>query len=200
MLTRLCLALFGAFAIMAALVGQAEARVHGAGYKSGAGSVSARNIGSRKAGYRKAGTRKAGYRKAGYRKAGLRKAGYRKAGAYRTSKARGRSYGAASTSRACLTSSVRAVLARVEAQFGTVNIVSTCRPGARIAGTGKISKHASGQAVDFTAPGGKKAEVVRWLIANHKSGGTMTYPMMNHIHIDVGYRFVSLAGRRVRRG
>jgi hypothetical protein len=106
--------------------------------------------------------------------------------------------GGASTSRTCLTSSARALLGRIEAQFGRVKIVSTCRPGARIRGTNKRSKHASGQAVDFVAPNGRKAEVVRWLIANHRSGGTMTYPGMSHIHVDIGYRFVSLAGRRVR--
>ena len=106
--------------------------------------------------------------------------------------------GGASTSRGCLTSSTRALLSRIEGRFGSVKIVSTCRPGARIRGTGKRSKHASGEAVDFVAPKGKKAELVRWLIANHRSGGTMTYPGMNHIHVDVGYRFVSLAGRRAR--
>lgn len=106
--------------------------------------------------------------------------------------------GGAGTSRSCLTSSTRALLSRIEARFGTVKIVSTCRPGARIRGTGKVSKHASGQAVDFVAPGGKKGEVLRWLMANHKSGGTMTYPGMSHIHVDIGYRFVSLAGRRAR--
>ena len=51
--------------------------------------------------------------------------------------------------------------------------------------------HASGQAIDFRVPG-KKAEVVRWLIANHHSGGVMTYSDMNHIHVDVGPRFVAL--------
>lgn len=106
--------------------------------------------------------------------------------------------GGASVSRSCLTSSTRALLGRIEAKFGSVKIVSTCRPGARIRGTGKVSKHASGQAVDFVAPNGRKGAVVQWLIANHRSGGTMTYPGMNHIHVDVGYRFVSLAGRRVR--
>ncbi len=106
--------------------------------------------------------------------------------------------GGASASRACLTSSARALLGRIESRFGAVQIVSTCRPGARIRGTGKRSKHASGEAIDFHAPRGKKAEIVRWLIANHRSGGTMTYPGMNHIHVDVGYRFVSLAGKRMR--
>jgi len=107
-------------------------------------------------------------------------------------------YASPGTSRGCLTSAARALLGRIEAQFGGVQIVSTCRPGARIAGTGRISRHASGNAVDFNAPGGRKAAIVRWLIANHKSGGTMTYAGMNHIHVDIGYRFVSLnsGGRR----
>lgn len=137
MLTRLCLALVGAFVLVTAATGAAEARIS----YSGSG---------------------------------------------------------ASTSRGCLTSSARALLNRIEARFGSVQIVSTCRPGARIRGTGKRSKHASGEAIDFMAPRGRKNEVVRWLIANHRGGGTMTYPGMNHIHVDVGYRFVSLAGRRVR--
>jgi hypothetical protein len=41
---------------------------------------------------------------------------------------------------------------------------------------------------------------VSWLIANHKSGGTMTYRGMSHIHVDIGYHFVSLgSGGRGRR-
>ena len=99
--------------------------------------------------------------------------------------------GGAGTSRSCLTSSARALLGRIEAKFGAMQIVSTCRPGARIAGTGRISKHASGQAIDFNA-GGRKGAVVQWLIANHKSGGTMTYSGMSHIHVDVGQHFVAL--------
>jgi hypothetical protein len=102
----------------------------------------------------------------------------------------------ASMSRNCLTSSARALLGRIEAQFGTMQILSTCRPGARIAGTGHMSRHASGNAVDFNA-GSRKAAVVRWLMANHKSGGTMTYAGMSHVHVDIGPRFVSLgAGGR----
>ena len=93
--------------------------------------------------------------------------------------------------RGCLKPGARALLERIEAQFGPVQIISTCRPGARIAGSGRISKHATGEAIDFNA-GRRKAEVVRWLIANHRSGGTMTYANMSHIHVDVGQRFVSL--------
>ena len=99
--------------------------------------------------------------------------------------------GGAGTSRSCLTSSARALLGRIEGKFGAMQIISTCRPGARIAGTGRVSKHASGQAIDFNA-GGRKGAVVQWLIANHKSGGTMTYSGMSHIHVDVGQHFVAL--------
>lgn len=109
---------------------------------------------------------------------------------YAKKKSRGRS----SAGSGCLTASARALLGRIQARFGNVQIISTCRPGARIATTGKISKHASGQAIDFRVPGRKK-EVVNWLINNHQSGGTMTYSDMDHIHVDVGYRFVALNRR-----
>lgn len=98
--------------------------------------------------------------------------------------------GDASVSRSCLTGEARAVLRRIEAQFGQVEIISTCRPGARIATSGRPSKHASGQAIDFRVPG-KKRQVVQWLQNNH-SGGTMTYSDMDHIHVDVGAHFVAL--------
>ena len=103
------------------------------------------------------------------------------------------------TSRSCLTGSARALLNRIKNQFGRVEIISTCRPGARIAGTGKISKHASGQAIDFRVPG-KKGQVVSWLRSNHSGGGTMTYSDMDHIHVDVGYHFVALNRPSHRRG
>lgn len=93
--------------------------------------------------------------------------------------------------RSGLTSAARALLARIENKFGPVNVISGYRAGARIAGTGRISRHASGNAVDFDA-GGRKGAIVKWLIANHKSGGTMTYSDMSHIHVDIGQHFVSL--------
>jgi hypothetical protein len=109
------------------------------------------------------------------------------------------SYARGGASRACLTPAARALLGRIEGQFGAVQVISTCRPGARIAGTGRISRHASGNAIDFNA-GPRKGAIVRWLIANHRSGGTMTYAGMSHIHVDIGPRFVSLnsGGRRYR--
>jgi hypothetical protein len=103
----------------------------------------------------------------------------------------------ATASRSCLTSGARNILARIEQNFGRVDVISTCRPGARIAGTGHISRHASGNAVDFNA-GSRKGAIVRWLIANHRSGGTMTYGNSSHIHVDIGHHFVSLAGSRTR--
>ena len=98
---------------------------------------------------------------------------------------------ASGTSRSCLTGDARALLNSIENQFSRVEIVSTCRPGARIATSGRPSKHASGEAIDFRAPG-KKKQVVQWLINNHGDGGTMTYSDMDHIHVDVGYHFVAL--------
>jgi Bacterial SH3 domain len=95
--------------------------------------------------------------------------------------------------RACLTFAARALLEHIEAKFGPVRVVSTCRPGALIAGTGRPSRHASGNAVDFEA-GDRKAEIVEWLVANHHEGGTMTYAAMSHIHVDIGPHFVAIAG------
>jgi hypothetical protein len=92
---------------------------------------------------------------------------------------------------ACLKAPVREIFDRVEAEFGPMQVISTCRPGARIAGSGRISKHATGEAIDFEA-GSRKREVVEWLIAHHKGGGTMTYNDMSHIHIDIGRHFVAL--------
>lgn len=109
--------------------------------------------------------------------------------AHKRSKQRGTSY--ASSNKGCLTSEARALLGRIQSKFGNVEIISTCRPGARIATSGRPSKHASGQAIDFRVPGRKK-EVVNWLINNHHSGGTMTYSDMDHIHVDVGSHFVAL--------
>lgn len=100
--------------------------------------------------------------------------------------------------RSCLTAPAQALLGRIESEFGPMQIVSTCRPGARIRGTGRISRHASGNAIDFNA-GGRKGEVVRWLIANHKAGGVMTYADMSHIHVDIGYHFVALNSGGSRR-
>lgn len=141
--------------------------------------------------------RASSYRRKGYRSSSQRKAyrsSGRKAVASRAATA-GRSGGGAS--RGCLTAAARGLLNRIEAQFGTVQLVSTCRPGATIRNTGRPSRHASGNAIDFNA-GGRKGAIVSWLRANHHNGGTMTYANMSHIHVDIGPRFVKLnfGGRR----
>jgi hypothetical protein len=97
--------------------------------------------------------------------------------------------------RTCLTPPARALLERIEEKFGPVKLVSTCRRGATIAGTGRPSKHANGNAIDFDA-GTRKEQIVEWLIANHRDGGTMTYPDMEHVHVDIGPHFISIAGGR----
>ena len=94
--------------------------------------------------------------------------------------------------RKCLKPEIRALLEKVEDLFGPVEVISTCRPGATIAGTGRPSRHASGNAVDFEA-GGRKVQILRWLVANNHTGGTMTYSDMSHIHVDIGQHFVALA-------
>lgn len=92
----------------------------------------------------------------------------------------------ATTSRSCLTGQTRALLEEAERHFGvTFHLVSTCRPGAIIAGTNHPSEHRYGKAVDLLPPPGRKAEVVRWFYA-HAPGVTMTYARMPHIHFDTG--------------
>lgn len=100
--------------------------------------------------------------------------------------------------RNCLAYEAKILLARIEEVFGPVSMVSTCRPGAVIAGSGKPSLHRYGRAIDFDA-GNRKGAIVNWLIEHHKTGGTMTYRSMSHIHVDIGPHFVSLgSGGRSR--
>lgn len=93
-----------------------------------------------------------------------------------------------SVSGTCLPASIKRQIARLENRFGRIRVTSTFRRGARIAGTGRRSRHASCQAIDFNPPRGKYREVVNWLRANH-NGGLGTYSCaMHHIHIDNGPR------------
>lgn len=102
-----------------------------------------------------------------------------------------RGYGKASTSRSCLTGDTRAVLSRLEARIGKVQIVSTCRPGATIRGTGRQSKHAIGRAVDFNTR--RKGEAIAFL----RSQGVfvMTYCGMSHVHFNTGQSGTSFCGK-----
>jgi uncharacterized protein YcbK (DUF882 family) len=93
---------------------------------------------------------------------------------------------AQSTSTGCLPGDVKSALWEIQKKFGKISVVSTHRPGARIAGSGRQSYHASCRAVDFKAPSGKHSAVVSWLKSNF-SGGVGTYSCsMHHIHIDNG--------------
>jgi hypothetical protein len=88
----------------------------------------------------------------------------------------------------CLPASLKQKLNEVRAKFGRIEIVSAHRPGARIAGSGRRSYHASCRAVDFNPPKGKYSQVVAYLNSHH-SGGLGTYTCgMHHIHIDNGPR------------
>lgn len=89
-----------------------------------------------------------------------------------------------SVSRACLTAQTRAVLAQLEGQFGAVKVVSTCRPGAVIAGSGRPSQHRYGKAVDVVPPPGQRASMISWL-RQHAGGAVITY-RSGHVHFDTG--------------
>jgi uncharacterized protein YcbK (DUF882 family) len=91
---------------------------------------------------------------------------------------------AVSSSEACLPGVLRTRLSQVRQRFGSIQVISTSRPGARIRGSGRRSLHASCRAVDFRPPRGQYSAVVRWLYANHE-GGIGTY-RTGHIHIDNG--------------
>lgn len=100
-------------------------------------------------------------------------------------------YAKASASRSCLAGDTRAALGRLEARFGAVKVISTCRPGAVIAGSGRPSQHRYGKAVDFM-PNGNRGAVLAWLRSN-VNGAVITYAS-GHIHFDTGgYRY---RGRR----
>ena len=100
----------------------------------------------------------------------------------------------------CLPGVLKTRLSQIRSRFGSVRVISTFRRGARIAGSGRRSFHASCRAVDFYPPRGKYRAVVNWLKRNH-FGGVGTYSCgMHHIHIDNGprIRFHHCANRRGR--
>jgi hypothetical protein len=110
---------------------------------------------------------------------------------------------AGGTSTGCLPGVLRQRLAQIRAKFGRVSVISTHRPGARIAGSGRRSFHASCRAVDFHPPRGKYRAVVAWLKSRH-GGGVGTYSCgMHHVHIDNGpqirfHHCVTARGRPIR--
>jgi hypothetical protein len=92
-----------------------------------------------------------------------------------------------STNRACLPAALKNVLAEIESRYGAVRVISTHRPGARIAGSQYASLHASCRAVDFHPAVGTYDQVLAHVCANWK-GGIGTYSgQLHHLHLDVGY-------------
>ena len=89
-----------------------------------------------------------------------------------------------SASRGCLTAQTRQVLAGLEARFSGVRVISTCRAGAVIAGTGRPSQHRYGKAVDFMPAPGQRRAILAWLRSN-AGGAVITYGS-GHIHFDTG--------------
>lgn len=116
--------------------------------------------------------------------------------AHRGHRSRG-SAGGASASRSCLTGETRALLSRFEARFGSVKVISTCRPGAVIAGSGRPSQHRYGKAVDFMPKPGQRAAMLAWLRSN-ANGAVITYGT-GHIHFDTGgYRNFAVSAKARR--
>lgn len=113
--------------------------------------------------------------------------------------------GSTSTSGGCLPGAIKTKLNDIRAKFGPITIVSSFRRGARIAGTGRPSYHASCRAVDFHPPKGKYSAVLAYLQRTH-SGGLGTYSCgMHHLHIDNGpkvrfHHCVSSSGRIAKAG
>lgn len=56
----------------------------------------------------------------------------------------------------CVPQSLQSVLSEVEQKFGAVTVLSTSRPGAVVAGTGRPSLHRQCRAVDFRVSGRRK--------------------------------------------
>jgi len=90
----------------------------------------------------------------------------------------------AGVSTKCLPASVKAKLAHIERHYGKVTVISAYRKNARIAGSGKRSKHAQCLAADFHITK-NKAAAVRWL--RSQPGELITYGCsMHHVHAGLG--------------
>ena len=168
------------FSIMSSAHAQVASDLHGGASGGGEGAFSY-------APYRSAGRTSSG-RTPGraYRYRAYRYSAYRPAA---------RSRGVNTTSRGCLTGDTQRVLSGLEARFGAVKVISTCRPGARIAGNGRPSQHGFGRAVDFVPRPGQRAAALAWLRAN-ANGAVITYAS-GHIHFDTGgYRHYASSGAR----
>ena len=94
----------------------------------------------------------------------------------------------------CLPQMVRSALAKVDAVCG-IKVISTLRIGARISGTGHVSKHASCRAADFTS---SDYSCVRRVLAGYSGAMSVDPFRAGHVHIDDGQhlRFAHGGGRK----
>jgi hypothetical protein len=139
------------------------------------------------------------YRSRGYSRRYTRShvRGYARPQARTQMRAHRHSHSGASASRGCLTGQTRQVLSGLEARFGQVKVISTCRPGAVIAGSGRPSQHRYGKAVDFVPRSGQRGAMLAWLRAN-AGGAVITYASGN-INFDTGgYRNSAVSGKARR--
>ena len=77
---------------------------------------------------------------------------------------------------------VRNALAKADAACG-ITVISTLRAGARIAGSGHVSKHASCRAADFTS---RNYSCVRRILADYPGAMSVDVASAGHVHIDDG--------------
>jgi hypothetical protein len=118
-------------------------------------------------------------------------------GPFRTAQTEYSSRRGASAARGCLTGQTRQVLSGLEARFGQVKVISTCRPGAVIAGSGQPSQHRYGKAVDFVPRSGQRGAMLAWLRSN--AGGAVITYASGHIHFDTGgYRNYNISAKARR--
>ena len=90
----------------------------------------------------------------------------------------------ASASLACLPGELRSALADVERKFGPVTVLSTHRPGAVVAGTGRPSQHRDCRALDFR-PSRNRGAIIAFLRNDPRVQGLGIY-RSGHIHMDAG--------------
>ena len=101
----------------------------------------------------------------------------------------------------CLPGVLKNALEHIGRRYGKVSVISTFRRGARIAGSGNLSKHASCRAVDFHVRGNKKGALA-WLRKQRLE--IITYGCgMHHVHIATGsyrgHHCVNSSGVRLKK-
>lgn len=94
----------------------------------------------------------------------------------------------------CLPYQIKAALEKANQACG-ITVISAHRPGARIAGTGHVSKHATCHAADFTT---KNPPCVLLALSDWRGKLSTDYSRVRHFHIDDGSyaRFAHGGSRR----